>query len=83
MFLAKVVLGKVYTVSQFAEVKSLPPGYNSVSLAYFPEWIYGSNSMRNAGCLQQVGWQVERDDSLRRCCYSPCIPDYICHLSST
>jgi len=30
MFLAKVVLGKVYTVSQFAEVKSLPPGYNSV-----------------------------------------------------
>jgi len=30
LFLAKVTLGKVRYVSRFAEVKSLPPGYNSV-----------------------------------------------------
>jgi len=30
MFLAKVVMGKQYFVSAFAEVKSLPSGYNSV-----------------------------------------------------
>jgi len=30
MFLTKVVMGKEYFVSDFAEVKSLPSGYHSV-----------------------------------------------------
>jgi len=30
MFLTKVVLGNVYTVNEFAEVRSCPPGYQSV-----------------------------------------------------
>jgi len=30
MFLTKVVLGNIYTVNEFAEVKSCPPGYQSV-----------------------------------------------------
>jgi len=30
MFLAKVVMGREYFVKDFAEVKSLPPGYQSV-----------------------------------------------------
>jgi hypothetical protein len=30
MFLNKVVLGNAYRVGQFAEVRSCPPGYNSV-----------------------------------------------------
>ena len=34
MFLAKVVMGRQYFVSDFAEVKSLPSGYNSVSPAF-------------------------------------------------
>jgi hypothetical protein len=34
MFLTKVILGKVYEVEAFAEKKSLPHGYNSVSLVY-------------------------------------------------
>ena len=34
MFLTKVILGNVHSVSAFAEVKSLPSGCQSVSLAY-------------------------------------------------
>ena len=34
MFLTKVVLGNVYTVNEFAEVRSCPPGYQSVSFKY-------------------------------------------------
>jgi hypothetical protein len=33
MFLAKVVMGREYFVKDFAEVKSLPSGYQSVSLS--------------------------------------------------
>jgi len=30
MFLTKVVLGNIYTVDEFAEVRYCPPGYQSV-----------------------------------------------------
>jgi hypothetical protein len=34
MFLTKVVLGRVFNATQFNEVMSCPPGFNSVSLIY-------------------------------------------------